>query len=150
MAEATLTHQKPAHFGLEDYEFVSREILQTRAILRAVSIASWAQRAEPSDPHEREAARWHPALERACIKVQAIRDRVTTMVGGPVVDWATPLSLLESIEAALWIAGNKKYPGQPYDLVELEAAADVAVACLDILAAECVAEAENAQEAIGA
>lgn len=116
-----------------------RNLTAARSILRVVALAARTQ-ADGSVQYENNSVmRWHPALDEACIRLQAVRDVLIQTGSAPCLDWFTPLALVEAMGAALW-HGNTCSHGELLEDVELDIVAQVAIESLDSLMRDCERE----------
>ena len=148
MAEMTVNH---AHkltkasegsvrdFGASDAALVLRNVTAARAILRAVALAARAQFDGSIEYENNKPERWQPAVDAACIRLQAVRDVLMQTSSSPNVDWVTPLTLIEALGAALW-HGNSCSQGEQLEEMEMESVAETAIELLDSLMEDCEAE----------
>lgn len=103
MADQTVPEQAK-HYdhaaALEDL----RQTAKAASIVRAVSIAVAAQADHPEKEEDLYTfVKWAPSIEAALGCVKKIAAAQTETIGSPVgVDWSTPLSLLEAVEAVFW------------------------------------------------
>lgn len=141
MAEMTLTQpnkatQAPAgsgrDFGCEAAALVLKNATAARSILRAVVLAARAQVDGSVEYENNNTGRWQPAVDNACVRLQAVRNVLIETRSAPNVDWFTPLALVEAIAAALW-HGNSCSQGERLDEAELESVAQAAIESLDSL-----------------
>lgn len=111
---------------------------QARSIVRAVALAVAAQK-DGSVSYEDDGSldRWWAALDLVCAKVMAVRDLLSGRSGAPVLDWFTPLSVVEALGAASWHSTSSPVAVDRLDAEEIQLSLGVAAECLDLLANEC-------------
>ena len=148
MAEMTVNHPhkltkalggSARGFGVGDAALVLRNVQDARVILRAVALASRAQFDGSIVYENNNTERWHPAVDVACVRLQAVRNVLLETSHTLNLDWFTSLALVEAIAAALW-HGSAGLQGDKLEEVELQSIAQVAIASLDFLMQECEAE----------
>jgi hypothetical protein len=147
MAEMTVNHphkltKAPAgsvrDFCASDAALVLRNVTAARAILRAVALAARAQFEGSIEYANNKPDRWQPAVDAACVRLQAVRDVLMETRSAPNVDWFTSLALVEALGAALWY-GNSCSQGKQLEEVELESVAEAAIETIDSLMEDCAA-----------
>lgn len=126
-------------FAASDAALVLRNVTAARAILRAVAFAARAQFDGAVEYENNKPERWLPAVDAACVRLQAVRDVLMQTGSAPNVDWFTPLTLIEALGAALW-CGSSCSQGEQLEVVELESVAETAIELLDSLMEDCEAE----------
>lgn len=124
-------------FSATEAALVIGNITASRAILRAVALAARAQFDGSVIYENNNAERWQPAVDAACVRLQAVRDVLMQTGNAPSVDWYTSLTLLEAMGAALW-HGNACLQSDKLEEVELESLAQVAIESLDSMMDECL------------
>lgn len=133
----TTSNERKGIFSAADALSVIGNIKASRAILRAVALAASAQSDGSVDYEDNNAERWQPAVDAACIRLQAVRDVLMQSAETHGVDWYTSLALLEAIGAALW-HGNSCSQADKLDEAELESLAQVVIESLDLMMGDCV------------
>jgi hypothetical protein len=145
MAEITVNHPPKStkaaeasvrDFGPSDAALVLRNVTAARAILRAMSLAARAQFDGSIQYENNKPERWQPAIDAACVRLQAVRDVLMQTRSSPTVDWFTSLALVEVLGAALWY-GNSCSQGKQLEEVELESVAEAAIETLDSMMEDC-------------
>lgn len=148
MAEKTVNHPHKStkaaegavrDFGASEAALVLRNVKAARAILRVVAMAAGAQFDGSVKYEDNNPERWQPAVDAACVRLQAVRNVLLETSNTLHLDWYTSLTLVEAISAALWY-GNSCSHGEKLEEVELESVAQVAIDLLDSLMDECVSE----------
>ena len=148
MAELTVNHPHKlttasggsvSGFGVADAALVLRNVQDARSILRAVALAARAQSDGSIVFENNNTGRWHPAVDVACVRLQAVRNVLLETGHTLNLDWFTSLALVEALAAALW-RGSAGFQGDKLEEVELESVALVAIESLDSLMQECEAE----------
>lgn len=124
-------------FSATEAALVIGNITASRAILRAVALAARAQFDGSVSYENNNTERWQPAVDAACVRLQAVRDVLMQTGTAPSVDWYTSLALLEAMGAALW-HGNACLQSDKLEEVELERLAQVAIESLDSMMDECL------------
>ena len=114
-----------------------REVGTARAILRAIILAVAAQDADAiafdGNPGPE---RWSPAVGDVASRLRCVRDAVIEVADPPALDWYTPLTLVEALDAALWQGSGGPAGGLEGD--DLSKVAQAAVEALDRLLEQCV------------
>lgn len=123
-------------FSATEAALVIGNIKFARAILRAVALAARAQFEGSVNYENNNTERWQPAVDAACVRLQAVRDALMETGPAPCVDWYTSLTLLEAMGAALW-HGNGCSQADKLEEVELESLAQVVIESLDSMMEEC-------------
>lgn len=126
----------PRIFALSDAALIVQHVAAARAVLRTVALAVNAQIDGSVEYDNNKTERWQPAIDAACAKLETVRDVLIKTGRAPVVDWWTPLALMEAIGAALW-HGNDLSQGERLEDVELATVAQVAIDSLDALMEDC-------------
>ena len=117
-------------FGPDDLRALELHLVAARAVLRTVRIAVQAQLDGSVNYENNGVERWQPAVDLAFTELAFARDLLIEKAGSPVIDWWTPLSLLEATGAALWHANACEKP-ERLDNVELDTVVRVAIELLD-------------------
>ena len=117
-------------FGPDDLRALELHVIAARAVLRTVRIAVQAQLDGSVNYEDGGVERWQPAVDLAFTELAFARDLLIEKAGSPVIDWWTPLSLLEATGAALWHANACEKP-ERLDNVELDTVVRVAIELLD-------------------
>lgn len=124
-------------FSATDAALLIGNIKASRAILRAVGLAAGAQFDGSVSYENNNTGRWQPAVDAACVRLEAVRDVLMQTGDAPSVDWYTSLTLLEAMGAALWY-GNACLQSDNLEEVELETLAQVVIESLDSMMDECL------------
>ena len=124
-------------FSATEAALVIGNITTSRAILRAVGLAARAQFEGSVIYENNNTGRWQPAVDAACVRLEAVRDVLMQTAAAPSVDWYTSLTLLEVMGAALW-HGNSCSQADKLEEVELESLAQVVIESLDYIMDECL------------
>lgn len=129
MADSTV-NQTVRHFGHDDAVAALEQVARATAILRVLSIAVDAQQDGAAVFDDNGVARWSPAVAAACACVRSVRDPLNETVDSPNnIDWWTPLTILEGMDAALWHTGIDSDAGKLSE-DEFKMAAQVAMESL--------------------
>lgn len=114
-----------------------------RAVLRAFILAIRAQD-DGSVLYSDKAAcgRWHFAIDEVCTRLAEARDALTGTCNCVSVDWFTPLTLAEALDAALWY-GSSLVKNDRLNSHEAVFAAQAVVHSLDNMLLECEATGVN-------
>jgi hypothetical protein len=139
---ATVNPIAPAtpHVPLFDGDAASvlRHLSAARSILRTVALAAGAQTDGAVDFGDNAGAeRWSAAVGAACERLRAVREILGESRGVVRLDYLTPLTLAEAIDAALWGAATGSAPGDGLDTDELVCASGAAIEAIDALLQEC-------------
>lgn len=130
MAEQTVADHNE-EYGYQHAREALKKIAQAVAIMRAVSLAVAAQTDGAVRFDQNDISRWGPAIDAACACVHVVREALQEKTNAPVVvDWWTPLTLLEAIGAALWHSSGGVARANALSTAELEAISDAAIGSL--------------------
>lgn len=132
MAESTCQRIEDRYFTAVDLATVQRNVSHARAIMRTVMFAADAiddgsMRIVIGGAPEG----WCNAVGLAADRLREVRGTLIETVGSPHIDWVTPLSMVEAIEAALWHSDQRLVDEKSIECGELRDVAGVAVECLD-------------------
>lgn len=141
MLDAQLAKEKapPAEqqFSSINVASIARNAQAARAVLRTVALAIESQEdGSVSFDDTSGTSRWGSAIGSVCSRLQSVRDELTGTCGAPYLDWFTPLTLAEALDAALWY-GHSCKDDERLSNFEAVSAAKVLIGSLDELLQEC-------------
>lgn len=124
-------------FSSSNVASVARNAQAARAVLRTVVLAIESQEdGSISFDDTSGASRWGSAIGSVCSRLQVVRDELVGTSGAPYLDWFTPLTLVEALDAALW-HGYLCKDDERLSNLETISAAKVVIDSLDELLQEC-------------
>jgi hypothetical protein len=136
----SVTSGLPRRFAASQAAGMIRNVIEARAICRAIALAVAAQLDSAVQFDDDAARRWEPSVDVACGLLRGVSMLLTETAGAPDdVNWVGPLNLLECLGAALWRSHAPSDAGADHELThdELAALLAVAIRSLDVLVDEC-------------
>lgn len=133
MSAANVGRVGGGDFSADEAALVSLNVRAARSVLRTVILALEAiDDGSISFDDNAGTERWNPALGEVCVRLRTVRHVFGESVSAPAVDWFTPLTLAEALDAALWRgAGGRQVDG--LQSAEVMSAAQVVIDSLDAL-----------------
>ncbi|MDD5332119.1 MAG: hypothetical protein PHS32_00110 [Rhodoferax sp.] len=124
-------------FSSSNVASVVRNVQAARAVLRTVVLTIESQEDGSTCFDDKlGTSRWHSAIVVVCSRLQVARDELMETGGSPPLDWFTPLTLAEALDAALWY-GHSCRDDERLSNLETVSAAQVVIDSLDELLQEC-------------
>lgn len=136
------------HHGDELNELVRQNALLSRSLLRTLISACRAQEDGAMVYLDNGAHRWGPVITDVAARLCSVRDALTNTANAPSVDWFTPLTSIESLDAALWHqAGAPDEDEDELSAYEVAAVARAVVDMLDVMVGQLAPVAAMASQA---
>ena len=116
-------------------DLVRRDALIARAMLRTLIFACQAQDDNCMAYPDGKTSRWSPLVVAVTERLSGVRDALIHAEGAPCVDWHTPLTAIEALDAALWGRAQASIDDEGEDFIafELGLVAQAIVDMLDVM-----------------